>query len=98
MVVKHFAWNPYRFHCYGVPGSGRPGRRGESPDEIFIADLFPAWMVPGLALHEWVELRTGSHRLGVLTELLCYNLVWPLYHAAYLWIVWRHPLSNKLFG
>lgn len=95
MVVKLFAWNPYRFHVYGVPGAGP---RGPGTDEIFIADLFPAWMVPGLALHEWIELRTGSHRLAVVAELLGYNLAWPLYHAAYLWIVHRYPLSNKLFG
>ncbi|MDP2360328.1 MAG: hypothetical protein Q8O14_06195 [bacterium] len=102
MVVKVFAWNPYRFHCYGVPASGAPGLAaaagGEAADEIWIADLFPGWMLPGLALHEWVELRTGSHRLGVLVELLCYNVLWPFYHLAYLWIVWRYPLSNKLFG
>ena len=116
MVVKLFAWNPYRFHCYGVPadprsidlrpGEPRAAERGpersvtsdEEREEIWIADLFPAWMVPGLALHEWVELRTGSHRLGVAAELLCYNLAWPCYHLAYLWIIHRYPLSNKLFG
>jgi hypothetical protein len=94
MVVRVFAWNPYRFHCYGVP-AGDPAERA---GEIWIADLFPAWMVPGLALHEWVELRSGSHRLGVAAEMLCYNLAWPLYHAAYLWIIHRYPLSNKLFA
>jgi len=93
MVVRIFAWNPYRFHCYGVPaGELAVGAT------IYIADLFPAWMVPGLALHEWVELRTGSHRLGILAAVLAYNLVWPLYHAAYLRIVSRFPLSTKLFG
>ncbi|MFA7331593.1 MAG: hypothetical protein WC326_11035 [Candidatus Delongbacteria bacterium] len=100
MVIRVFAWNPYRFHCYGVPGSGMPGVdsvTGE-PDEIWIADIFPSWMVPGLALHEWVELRTGSHRLGLLAEVLAYNLIWPVYHLAYLWIIRRYPLSSKLFG
>jgi hypothetical protein len=100
MVVKLFAWNPYRFHCYGVPGSGMPGLAPgpeDDADEIWIADLFPAWMIPGLALHEWVELKWGSHRLAVAAELVCYNLLWPAYHLSYLWIVWRHPLSNKLF-
>jgi hypothetical protein len=90
--VKIFAWNPFRFHCYGVPPLDETGSA-----EIFIADLFPAWMVPGLALHEWVELKTGSHRLGVLSEVLAYNLIWPVYHLSYLWIVHRYPLSSKLF-
>jgi hypothetical protein len=34
----------------------------------------------------------------VAAEMLCYNLAWPLYHAAYLWIIHRYPLSNKLFA
>lgn len=93
MTVRIFAWNPYRFHCYGIPDLGEP-----EGAVIYIADLFPAWMVPGLALHEWVELRTGSHRLAVVAELFAYNIVWPVYHAAYLNIVRRFPLSNKLFG
>lgn len=92
MNVKIFAWNPFRFHCYGIPRACSGTRA-----EIYIADLFPAWMVPGLALHEWVELTTGSHRLGIAAEVLCYNLLWPLYHVCYLWIVRRYPLSNKLF-
>ena len=91
MTVKKFAWNPYRFHCYGIPAT----QDGEA--EIFVADLFPAWMVPGLILHEIVELRTGSHRLAVVSEILAYHLVWPIYHLVYLWIVHRYPLSNKLF-
>jgi len=100
MVIRVFAWNPYRFHCYGIPGSGQPGvvAAGGDADEIWIADVFPSWMVPGLALHEWVELRTGSHRLAVLAELCAFNLAWPLYHLAYLWIVRRYPLSSKLYG
>lgn len=100
MVIKLFAWNPYRFHCYGIPGSGMLGQApgpGDEPDEIWIADLFPIWMIPGLALHEWVELKWGSHRLAVLSEVLAYNLLWPLYQASYLWIVKHNPLSNKLF-
>ncbi len=93
MVVQIFSWNPFRFHCYGIPAEA-----GGSPvDLVYVADLFPAWMVPGLVLHEWVELRTGSHRLGVLAEILAYNAVWPLYHLNYLWVVLRFPLSGKLF-
>jgi hypothetical protein len=91
MTVRIFAWSPYRFHCYGIPDLGEGA-------VIYIADIFPAWMVPGLAIHEWVELKSGSHRLAVLAELLVYNLLWPLYHAAYLAIVHRNPLSTKLFG
>lgn len=43
-------------------------------------------------------LRTGSHRLGLLAEVLAYNIIWPLYHLSYLWIIKRYPLSSKLFG
>jgi hypothetical protein len=92
MAVSIFGWNPFRFHCYGVPRSSPA-----EDDLIYIADLFPAWLIPGLYLHEAVELRSGSHRLAVCAEILLYNIAWPLYHLNYLLIIRKYPLSNKLF-
>jgi hypothetical protein len=94
--VRIFAWNPYRFHCYGEPlldDQGRPS--GETC--IYIADIFPGWMIPGLMMHEWVELATGSHRLGVAAEVVLYNLLWPVYHHRYLRLVEEYPLSLRIF-
>lgn len=90
LPLRIFAWNPYRFHCYGEPpGDGHEGG-------IFVADLFPGWMIPGLWFHEWIELHTGSHRLGVCGEILLYNLLWPLYHAVYLRTVRDYPLAPEI--
>jgi hypothetical protein len=93
MSINVFGWNPFRFHCYGIPRSSK-----DEEDLIYIADLFPAWMIPGLILHEVVELKTGSHRLAVFSEAIVYNIAWPFYQLNYLMIIKKYPLSNKLFS
>ena len=86
MQIQTFKWTPYRPHAYCDNGI------------IYIADIFPFYLIPYIAYHEQAEWKCGSHKKAVSIDKRKWGPLYLFLEWKYGSIVKQNPINKILLS